>query len=42
MNISYRFANENDAYGISYVSAYSWMETYNKLLPKKYLEDRII
>lgn len=41
MNISYRFANENDAYGIAYVSAYSWMETYNKLLPKKYLEDRI-
>lgn len=41
MNINYKFANETDAYGIAYVSAYSWMETYSELLPKSYLEDRI-
>lgn len=41
MNVVYRKANLNDAYGIAYVSAYSWYETYDELLPKSYLEDRI-
>lgn len=41
MNVGYRKANLNDAYGIAYVSAYSWYETYNGLLPSDYLEHRI-
>lgn len=41
MNVVYRNANLNDAYAIAYVSAYSWLETYNELLPRYYLEKRI-
>lgn len=41
MEINYKIADENDAYGISYVSAYSWNETYKGLLPDDYLERRI-
>ncbi len=41
MNITYRKANINDAYGIRYVAAYSWLETYKGLLPEEYLIDRI-
>ena len=43
MNINYRYAdkNEKDAYGIEYVSAYSWYETYQGIMPQKYLEDRV-
>lgn len=42
MNIVYEEATEKDAYGISYVSAHSWKETYTGLLPEDYLEDRIL
>lgn len=41
MNIVYRKATVGDAYGIAYVSAYSWKETYTGLLPEDYLEYRI-
>lgn len=41
MPIIYDYANENDAYGINYVSAYSWKETYTGLLPIEYLDNRI-
>lgn len=41
MNINYEKATENDAYGVSYVSAHSWKEIYVGLLPKEYLEDRV-
>ena len=41
MEIIYDYANENDAYGISYVSAHSWKETYTGLLPEEYLNNRI-
>ena len=41
MDIIYKKADENDAYGIEYVSAYSWKETYSGLLPDNYLDDRI-
>lgn len=41
MNILYRKATVDDAYGIAYVSAYSWKETYKGLLPEEYLEYRI-
>ena len=41
MEINYKIADENDAYGISYVSAHSWNETYKGLLPDDYLESRI-
>ena len=41
MNITYRKANVNDAYGIRYVAAYSWLESYEGLLPNSYLKNRI-
>ena len=41
MNITYGIANSEDAYGIEYVSAHSWMETYLGLLPDDYLNNRI-
>lgn len=41
LNIVYRKANLDDAYGIAYVSAYSWKETYTGLLPDDYLANRI-
>lgn len=41
MNVVYRRADLNDAYGIAYVSAYSWNETYSGLLPDDYLKNRI-
>lgn len=41
MNIIYKNANENDAYGIEYVSAHSWKETYSGLLPDEWLNKRI-
>ena len=41
MNIIYENASQNDSYGIAYVSAYSWKETYSGILPDDYLDDRI-
>ena len=43
MEIKYRYANKNeeDAYGIAYVSAHSWYETYQDIMPQDYLEYRI-
>ena len=41
MNIKYSYATEDDAYGIDYVSAHSWKETYSGLLPDEYLNNRI-
>ena len=41
MEITYSNATLEDAYGISYVSAHSWKETYAGLLPDKYLDNRI-
>ena len=42
MKIRYENATENDAYGIAYVSAHSWKETYSGLLPNEYLDNRIV
>ena len=41
MNITYSLATKEDAYGITYVSAHSWKETYTGLLPDDYLNNRI-
>ena len=41
MNITYQEATEEDAYGINYVIAHSWKETYTGLLPDEYLNKRI-
>lgn len=41
MNIIYDKATLDDAYGIAYVSAHSWKETYTNLLPDEYLDNRI-
>lgn len=42
MNIKYSYLTEEDAYGIEYVAAHSWKETYTSLLPDEYLDNRII
>ena len=42
MNIKYSYLTEEDAYGIEYVAAHSWKETYTGLLPDEYLDNRII
>lgn len=41
MNITYEYATENDAYGIEFVAANSWKETYTGLLPDEYLDYRV-
>ena len=41
MEITYSNATLEDAYGISYVSAHSWKETYAGLLPDKYLDNSL-
>jgi len=43
MEINYRYAekNEKDAYDIEYVSAHSWYETYQGIMPQEYLESRV-
>lgn len=41
MNITYDKATFDDSYGIAYVSAYSWKETYFGLLPDDYLDGRV-
>ena len=41
MEIIYREANENDAYGFEFVAANSWKDTYWDLLPQEYLINRI-
>ncbi len=39
--ITYRKAIASDAYGIEYVAAHSWKETYKGYMPDEYLENRI-
>jgi len=39
--IIYRKATLDDAYGIEYVAAHSWKETYYDYMPKEYLDFRI-
>ena len=41
MNEIIRKASIEDAYGISYVSAYSWTETYTGLVSNEYLSQKI-
>lgn len=41
MKIEYRFANEDDAYGIEFVAAHSWKSTYTGFMPEEYLDNRI-
>lgn len=43
MNIVYRFANidDKDAKEIAYVSAKSWYDTYQNIMPMDYLKDRL-
>lgn len=41
MDVIFRKATLNDAYGIEYVGAHSWNETYSDFMPKEYLENRI-
>lgn len=41
MNIIYRLATPEDAYGVEYVSAHSWKETYQGLVPDDYLDNRV-
>ena len=41
MNEIIRKASIEDAYGISYVSAYSWTETYTGLVSDEYLAQKI-
>ena len=42
MNIKYSYLTEEDAYGIEYVAAHSWKETYMGLLPDEYLDNKNI
>lgn len=41
-NIIYRKATIEDAYGIEYVAAHSWKETYSGYMPDEYLDNRIL
>ena len=41
MEVKYRFATLDDAYGIAYVAAHSWKETYSGFMPDEYLDYRI-
>ena len=41
MKVIYRRAIVDDAYGVEYVAAYSWKDTYSGLLPDEYLNTRI-
>ncbi len=41
MNIEYREATLEDAFGISYVSAHSWQESYSGIMPDDYLQGRV-
>ena len=41
MNINYRKTTIDDAYGVAYVSAHSWKETYTGFMPDDYLNNRI-
>lgn len=36
-----RRATQDDAYGIEYVSAHSWKETYTGFLSSEYLDNRV-
>jgi len=40
-NIIYRKAELDDSYGIEYVAAHSWKETYSDFMPTEYLDNRI-
>ena len=42
MKVIYRNATLDDAYGIEYVSAHSWKETYSEFMPQEYLNNRIL
>lgn len=39
--ITYEKATLDDAYGIEYVAAHSWKETYSYAVPQEYLDKRI-
>lgn len=41
-DIVYRKATKEDAYGIEFVGAHSWKETYYDFMPKEYLDNRIL
>lgn len=41
-SVTYRKATIKDAYGIEYVAAHSWQETYTGYMPDEYLENRIL
>ena len=41
MNVTIRKATPEDAYGINYVSAHSWKETYTGLIDDNYLNEKI-
>lgn len=41
MEVLYRKATIKDAYGIEYVAAHSWKETYWDYMPHDYLENRV-
>lgn len=40
-NVTYRKATIDDAYGIEYVAAHSWKETYYDYMPHDYLDNRV-
>ena len=40
-NVIYRKATIDDAYGIEYVAAHSWKESYWDYMPHDYLENRV-
>lgn len=40
-NVIIRKVNPNDAYGVEYVSAHSWKETYSGLISDEYLDNRV-
>lgn len=41
LNVNYRRATIDDAYGIEYVAAHSWKESYWDYMPHEYLENRV-
>lgn len=41
MKITYKEATKEDALGISYVSAKSWLESYSGIIDQEYLEKRV-
>lgn len=41
-SVTYRKATKDDAYGIEYVAAHSWKESYWDYMPHDYLENRVL